>query len=121
VFAIAGYLLLTWQLLAICVDSQPKQSQFKFRFQSIDIAFTCLVVGLGSIIMLLGMYIFGVWPAEVLVWFFTIVDFGSPAVVLSSILYFHCKLSGVPNTVIGVQRIKLLSLAAVVWSLARFA
>ena len=25
VFAIAGYLLLTWQLLAVCVDSQPKQ------------------------------------------------------------------------------------------------
>jgi hypothetical protein len=47
-------------------------------------------------------------------------DLVSPIIAITIIFYYQFKLSGIPNTQAGQQRIKYTSIAVVVWSVARF-
>jgi len=65
------------------------------------------------------LYLSGVFQATVILREFLIINLLSPVVVTVIILYYECKLSGTPQSRFSQQKVRLLTIAVVIWSMAR--
>lgn len=107
--------------MLVYAEANPKDLLKSLKFRSGDqVIYLIIIVFLSSSLILFGLYVGNVLSAGVISLLFMTLDLIAPLISVTLIFYYQCKLSGIPNTQKGAQRVKYTTIAVGAWSAARF-
>lgn len=78
-----------------------------------------LIALLGTFFVMYILYLINLMPAIAILITQNTINMIAPVLVIALMLWFQCKFSGLPNTKFGAEKVKYMTLAVLIWSIAR--
>ena len=120
VLTLSAFMFLCWQLLLVYSQAYPKDMLKSMFIRNGDqIIYLIMSIFLVCSLILFGLYVGNVLSAGVISLLFMTVDLVAPTIAITMIIYYQCKLSSIPQSQSGAQRVKFTTIAVAVWSVAR--